>query len=153
MEINIEHTSYHFRRKKDQPVTLEEYNFLKADFPLFISTFQNEQKREFKAIENPHAFKWKLFLLLFSIVLVFLTLGTFSMAWEWLMISLLFYIPAIVLVFTMIMQPIQYFSSFMKSNQSFREYLKTANTYYKYHNDLIITSESYDHYLNLMKLS
>jgi hypothetical protein len=150
MSIDYEYTSYNFSRQNLEPVTEEEYSFMKDDIGHFIEVQYHNFKKGQKNVKNPHRFKTKLFFILIAV-----TAGIFGLSR---IIEMMGYpdaaeivsVAALVPIGAIIFQPVQYFMSANVSGVSAVKYRQAANAYFRFHDSVMDEAEDYAGYRNVL---
>lgn len=147
--ISYEYSIFEFKRPKLDPFSEEEYKLAKKDFEEFLDAILEKAEAEFKTQKNPHRFNWKFFFILLGVGGLFLGIDYTLKAMDHYDAGEIFAVLSFIPFAAIVIQPIQWFLSHMKSS-GFSSYEKAARTYYSFHRSKANASTNYPEYLNVI---
>jgi hypothetical protein len=147
--IEYQYTVFEFQRSPLAPLRQEEFSTVRKDFENFLGDFLEEKETEFKKLKNPHRFNLKVFLLMAGVAVVSGFTGDYLEKIKHENFGLALDLLAVGLGFAIIMQPVQWLLSFMKSS-GFSAYEKKAREYYSWHRTLAVAADDYENYLRMV---
>jgi hypothetical protein len=156
MSFSYQYISFQFEKKGLYPVTIQEYDLIKADLNQFLGIFIEYFNKKVDKHSNAYRFNGKRYLIFIGSAIALYFLSSYLESIDYNSsgiednIAGFFYLVTIMLGLIIIFQPLIYALSAVRSASSATGYEVEAKLYYKFHHMKIKETKNYEEYLDVI---